>query len=215
MNDTNSNEAINRQLKVLEQKLEGKSFRAIGKALKISHATAKRDYEQAVQEAYQYNQEEINAQRNKAQLMLDRIMGSLSKKAFGYRKVNRNLIGGRQRWIESDHNTEHLWVDIKTQQPVKEHEYMDSHFDDETEEWICEGKTCTYIERKLSKKELQEAKDIWEYENTTWIEPDPESIKLLLESIKVMDKVWGFNGGSPTLFDQRKQTIQIGDSSNE
>ena len=46
-------------------------------------------------------------------------------------------------------------------------------------------------------------------------EPNRDSQKVIVDCVKLMINIWGFNNGNgtPTVFDQRKQTIRIEDSS--
>ena len=110
MNDTTNNNSINRRLKVLEQRLSGTSYREIAKALKISHTTAKRDYEQALTEQFEYNSEEINRQRNKAQLILDKLIESSSRFAYGYREKNTDIMGSQKEFDPEEHGMEEVWI---------------------------------------------------------------------------------------------------------
>ena len=209
MSDTAKDNSINRRLKVLEQKLSGTSYREIAKALKISHTTAKRDYEQALTEQFEYKSEEINRQRNKAQLILDKLIESSSRFAYGYREINTDIMGRPKEFDPEEDGSESYWVDLKTKEIIEKHNYKEDHFDDETEEWICEGKTCQYVTRVFTGKELQQVKDKWLELNSYYTKPDKEHQKTILECIKLMKDIWGFNSGTSTVFDQRKQTIQI------
>ena len=209
MPETTNNDSINRRLKVLEQRLSGTSYREIAKALKISHTTAKRDYEQALTEQFEYNSEEVNRQRNKAQLILDKMIESSSRFAFGHREMETDIMGRPKEFDIEEDGSEEFWIDIKTGQKINSHNYKEDHFDDETEEWICEGKTCKFVIRQFTGKELQAVKDKWIKRNSHYTKPDKEHQKTLLECIKLMKDIWGFNSGTSTVFDQRKQTIQI------
>ncbi len=215
MNDTTKDNSINRRIKVMEQRLSGISYREIAKALKISHSTAKRDYEQAISEQFEYNSEEVNRQRNKAQVILDKLIESNSRFAFGKRIMEKDMIGRDKEFDPEEDGTESYFVDIKTKEIINNHNYIEDHFDDETEEWICIGKTCEYITRRFTGKELQQVKENWLNQNSYYSKPDKESQKVIIECIKLMKDIWGFNSGASTTFDQRKQTIHIKGETNE
>jgi predicted MPP superfamily phosphohydrolase len=215
MTDTNNIDSMNRKLKVLEQRLSGKSFREIGKAFKISHSTAKRDYETVISQYYENNEVEITRQRNKAQLLLDKIIETNSTLAFGVVKMKLDLIGRPVQFHPEEHNKEYLWKDKETGKVIDNHDYMDSHFNEETEEWICVGVTCIEVVRTLTPKEMKAVESKWIEDNSYTTNPNRDSQKVIIDCVKLMINIWGFNNGNgtPTVFDQRKQTIRIEDSS--
>ena len=215
MNDTNKDLTLNRRFKILEQRISGKSFRAIGKALKISHATAKRDYEQALLEQYENNHEEINRQRNKAQLILDKLIDSTSRYAFGNRVMEKDIIGREKEFKPEDHEYEEIWTNKESGKRITDHFYEEDHWDEDNDEWGCIGDTCEFKKRKLTQKEMEQVEAEWIENNSHFTKPDKDSQKTLIDCIKLMHNIWGFSTSTQTIFDQRKQTIHIEGEADE
>jgi len=95
----------------------------------------------------------------------------------------------------------------------EQHQFLEDHYDEEGYA-NCD---CKSERIKKSVKEIIQIKNKWRRENYEWVEGDKESIKIVLDISKQLAAMWGINISTsmPTIFDQRKQTIQLKGENHE
>mgnify|MGYP003148562663 FL=1 len=217
MNDTSNKENMNRISKVVEHKLEGLSTREIARLLKVSHSTVQRDYKKGIEVAFETSAETVNFQRNKITTVLNKILDTQLTAAVGFESRKANMLGNFEEYDpEEEYETKYISKD-GTIYTYEEHlNIEDEHWDtlNEDGEEVCQ---CKEQRTKKSAEEILKLKNEFHHANYTWVEPDKESVKIVMEVCKQLATLWGANipTGTPTVFDQRKQTIQIGDNDIE
>ena len=142
------------------------------------------------------------------------------KYAVGYSEQRLGLLGHLDVYDSEEEEYEITYADTDgTVYSSEQHMYMEEHYSDFEDEdgdgtMNCD---CKQIVTKKPAAEIAAIKAKWKRDNFTFVEPDKESIKVVLEICKQLATLWGANIPTtmPTIFDQRKQTIQIGDNNEQ